>query len=571
MFYVVENWRGQRAWAECKRELAARGARLDWDYYIPPPVPAEQNVFGVPEMSQWFVKKRLMDSGSRSSLPGGTDLAMRLSYAGLTNATRLVVAHIVFGQANANPPADCTVLPWLGEKSAQTDAARLMMATLGPIGDDAASQFHFMLKSPGEVQPVQLFFRCEKLPTDAERAAWIKTLRGQLGVEDPQLQRSGENAYRVSVVAPIKAADYAAWGETIQPELAIMREAVKRPYARMPGNYWMPYESPVPNFVNMRITAQRLSTLARCHLLLHQPEKALEDLALLHELSRLLEARPTGRPITLVAAMMHVALKGLYVETIRVGMQLQSWKEPQLAVLQKQLEETNLRASVAEAFSTEQAGIIGAVERTPKAELVKFFRLSEVVNEGKNQGSRGGSGSLLFTLIPQGWVDKNLAVFASMEQIIKDGLDPRREDIEPRKLDAIAPTIEVAVAKPTPYKLLAAIAVPNFTKACHAMAYRHVQVVEGRIACALERYRLAHGEYPLTLEALSGQFLARIPQDPIGSQPFHYRRTDPGNFVLYSVGWNEKDDGGLLSPTPSDSDERDRPDWVWRYPDVARP
>jgi hypothetical protein len=79
-------------------------------------------------------------------------------------------------------------------------------------------------------------------------------------------------------------------------------------------------------------------------------------------------------------------------------------------------------------------------------------------------------------------------------------------------------------------------------------------VHEALIACALERYRLAHNSYPETLDALVPQFLAQIPPDIIGGQPLHYRRTNEGKFLLYSIGWNEKDDGGK----PGSDD-----DWVW--------
>jgi len=50
LFYTEENWRGKRAWDNCKRELEARGAALDWNAYIPPPVPDDQNIFKAPKM-----------------------------------------------------------------------------------------------------------------------------------------------------------------------------------------------------------------------------------------------------------------------------------------------------------------------------------------------------------------------------------------------------------------------------------------------------------------------------------------------------------------------------------------
>jgi hypothetical protein len=94
-----------------------------------------------------------------------------------------------------------------------------------------------------------------------------------------------------------------------------------------------------------------------------------------------------------------------------------------------------------------------------------------------------------------------------------------------------------------------------------------------RTAIALERFRLEHGEFPESLDALAPQFMEKIPHDVIGGQPLHYRRTDDGQFVLYSVGWNETDDGGVVifkKKSPSDESpsgvDMDQGDWVWRYP-----
>jgi hypothetical protein len=94
-----------------------------------------------------------------------------------------------------------------------------------------------------------------------------------------------------------------------------------------------------------------------------------------------------------------------------------------------------------------------------------------------------------------------------------------------------------------------------------------------RTAIVLERYRLANGNYPDSLDALAPQFKEKIPHDIIGGQPLRYRRTENGQFILYSVGWNETDDGGVVvfkkkSPwdeSPSGVD-MDQGDWVWRYP-----
>ena len=43
LFYAVENWRGQRAWKNFQKKMAAKGEPLNLAAYIPPPVPDDQN------------------------------------------------------------------------------------------------------------------------------------------------------------------------------------------------------------------------------------------------------------------------------------------------------------------------------------------------------------------------------------------------------------------------------------------------------------------------------------------------------------------------------------------------
>jgi len=99
-------------------------------------------------------------------------------------------------------------------------------------------------------------------------------------------------------------------------------------------------------------------------------------------------------------------------------------------------------------------------------------------------------------------------------------------------------------------------------------AYAQSSVDLACVAIALERYRLAHGEFPESLNTLAPQFMEKIPHDIINGQPLNYRRTDDGQFVLYSVGWNELDDGGVVVFEGKNTDRVDinQGDWVWRYP-----
>ena len=79
------------------------------------------------------------------------------------------------------------------------------------------------------------------------------------------------------------ARNYLAWSDQFQPDFSLMRRALKRPYARMDGDYSRPYEHPIPNFLTVRAVAQVLAQRAHCYLLLNEPEKALDELTLLND------------------------------------------------------------------------------------------------------------------------------------------------------------------------------------------------------------------------------------------------------------------------------------------------
>src|SRR5258708_4717661 len=57
LFYSEENWRGRRAWENCKRDLESKGEVLDWEGFIPPPVPDDQNFYKAPKMADWFIRR----------------------------------------------------------------------------------------------------------------------------------------------------------------------------------------------------------------------------------------------------------------------------------------------------------------------------------------------------------------------------------------------------------------------------------------------------------------------------------------------------------------------------------
>jgi hypothetical protein len=83
----------------------------------------------------------------------------------------------------------------------------------------------------------------------------------------------------------------------------------------------------------------------------------------------------------------------------------------------------------------------------------------------------------------------------------------------------------------------------------------HVQLT--RAGLALLQYRQAHGAFPPTLDALGLPGL----MDPYNQQPLHYRPEGEG-FIVYSVGEDQKDNGGAVRQRRQNTDY----DIVWCYP-----
>jgi hypothetical protein len=65
-----------------------------------------------------------------------------------------------------------------------------------------------------------------------------------------------------------------------------------------------------------------------------------------------------------------------------------------------------------------------------------------------------------------------------------------------------------------------------------------------RFQLLLAAYRADHDKYPAQLSDLTPDYLAEVPLDPFTAKPLIYR-LQPKGYVLYSVGVNGKDDGGL--------------------------
>jgi hypothetical protein len=84
-------------------------------------------------------------------------------------------------------------------------------------------------------------------------------------------------------------------------------------------------------------------------------------------------------------------------------------------------------------------------------------------------------------------------------------------------------------------------------------------VNEAIVACAIERYRLANGKLPASLDDLR---MENMPHDVIGGGPLQYRATGD-DYIVYSLGWQGKYNGGKVERTEGGGVDWTKSDWVW--------
>jgi hypothetical protein len=93
------------------------------------------------------------------------------------------------------------------------------------------------------------------------------------------------------------------------------------------------------------------------------------------------------------------------------------------------------------------------------------------------------------------------------------------------------------------YSLMAAFGGINYSHYGIKFAEAEAGLALSNLALAATAYRAGHGGYPATLDDLAPDYIKEIPTDPFDGKPIKMAVVE-GGVVLYSVGKDEKDDGG---------------------------
>jgi hypothetical protein len=352
-----------------------------------------------------------------------------------------------------------------------------------------------------------------------------------------------------------------------EPVLAELHAANQRPRSRF-NVHWdeeNPWAILLPHLAVVKRTCQLLRLKTSAELAAGQADPALRDALLM---VRLVDS-PKEEP-TLISQLVCVACLNIAIQPIWEGLAERRWSEGQLESLQARLQQFDFLTDLKRVLEAERAFgnlTIGLVrdKRTPN------FLLSLISTGGKVE-SWQEEADRAFVTCPRDWFDQEQRNYSRFfDERLLTGLDVAARRVHPRVADDNARYLEHAMPKKD--KLLkehlvfaeALLVAPG--KVHLKLANAQATADLAAIACALERHRLANGRYPDTLAALTPRFIKQLPHDIVDGQPLRYQRTSDGQFLLYSVGWNETDDDGQIGLLASGrGTEIKDGDWTWRYP-----
>ena len=343
-----------------------------------------------------------------------------------------------------------------------------------------------------------------------------------------------------------------------------LHEAARRPHARVWVNYEDGFAVNLSHLAKIKGCAQYLSIHAIASLANGDPDTALADVLLSYRLNEALKSEPL-----LITHLVRVALGNIQIIALWEGLTDQRWSDSQLALLDAALAKENYLENYQQAMRGERACFNYTIDQIRRTRNLDFLGEPEAFAQAEDSLLEQTLGNSLFRLVPGGWFDQNkvsisrinvelLLTAVDVEHGIAAPAAVRRTDEESRKRTSAV----------TPYNLFGRTLLPALSRLAEKCGQVQSMVDLARVAIALERHRLANGQHPETLAALEPKFIAKLPHDVINGQPLKYRRTDNGSFLLYSVGWNEKDDGGsvVLSKDGKKVNWKEG-DWVWRYPE----
>ena len=378
-----------------------------------------------------------------------------------------------------------------------------------------------------------------------------------------------------------KDPDYPRWEElaadmkSSSDLLAEIRVELEHPPRYFGWNYTNPLVALWPKnpFVQKRRAGQFLvaDSLAAIHE--HELARAQTNL---HALTQLTQVHRDD--VTLVSAMIRVAIAGLGLNVTWQALQAEGWNDDSLTRLQRDWEAIDLMAGLENGFSGARAFAQQGFALFHQPDTDAQDKFMSALSPGSQ--SPGGFKRLREQLSQKAamayWrshIDEDEMFYLRDSQARLEIIRRLRANVSGASLqieikaqhDVLEKEMDAPLGK---YRhFFSALTLPNFKRAFAAAIQNETHRRMTITAIALKRFHLRNGRHPAALSEIVPQFLTAELIDPWSGKPFHYRPNADGTFTLYSVGEDGRDDGG----DPTSAKSTNAPPDMWTGKDTVWP
>ena len=340
-----------------------------------------------------------------------------------------------------------------------------------------------------------------------------------------------------------------------------LEEAVRREYDQYPYDWKQLQHMLLPHLAYLKRFTQFAYYRSAACAMNGDAEEAFRMLRLGFQFAQ------TGDSDILIFRLVQMAQVRIILNGVHIAQQFHIGNDAQWQSLAEALHQWNFPALVPNSLRAERAFGHAIIAPLTKMSFHKARRQIEIIGNESSPMPSDLAGSTFFQSVFDLWTGGGIRALnlrnwtmalAAYEEMITN----TEKTLEKSRSDPWNQCKVPALKQPLwAYGIFAQMLLPALEKTFEKAMQTQHHVELAKVAIALERFYLAHQSYPETLAALSPDWLPSPPMDPMTRKPWQYQRLETTRFLLYSVGKNGIDNGGV-QPRKKDTNAKD--DLGWR-------
>ncbi len=302
--------------------------------------------------------------------------------------------------------------------------------------------------------------------------------------------------------------------------LELLHKASRIKNCRFPVDYTEGFNSRINYLGDFRQSIRLVALEAALYALNNQSDAAIDSISTLFALARFLEKEPL-----IISQLVRIACQAQALGALEYAIHQVKFSDQQLTDLSQKVENAKNQGAMLYGFAGERAC---GMDIFTKPTQQKLDVLGGTVPPIR----------LMFLYTAIGMAGQDAMIYLDiMSKSVQACKLPLKERLE------VVKSIDTEMREIPEIRYLAKAMTPAVARVTEIDCRTMARLDAAFAAIAVERYRLANGKLPESLNDIVPEFIESIPIDPFDTKPLKYKKLDPG-FVIYSIGEDRQDDGG---------------------------